>query len=192
MSALITNDIFFHIVYFCLVYWPEEQAASVVGKNAIVSPTDVTVGCDAQVRVGKKVYSGKISAIGKFLIVVLVTSLLVMLLSNKDYTLVVIHACSVHRHTLVPYIGTQAQMCDLEEKYLHGTYTPLSETEENQPPAKKAKGGSGKENAKSKGRAQKTVKGGNRKESAKSKGRTQKTSTKKAKSMVTLKHYKYL
>ena len=48
------------------MYWPEEQAVSVVGKSAIVSPDAVTAGCDAQVRVGRATHPGIISAIGKF------------------------------------------------------------------------------------------------------------------------------
>lgn len=48
------------------MYWPEEQAVSVVGRSAIVSPAAVTTGCDAQVRVGRANCPGIISAIGKF------------------------------------------------------------------------------------------------------------------------------
>ena len=48
------------------MYWPEEQAVSVVGSSAIVSPAAVTIGCNAQVRVGRANCWGIISAIGKF------------------------------------------------------------------------------------------------------------------------------
>ena len=48
------------------MYWPKEQAVSVVGSSAIVSPAAVTTGCDAQVRVGQTNCLGIISAIGKF------------------------------------------------------------------------------------------------------------------------------
>ena len=48
------------------MYWPVEQAVSVVGSGAIVSPAAVTTGCDAQVCVGRKNCPGIISAIGKF------------------------------------------------------------------------------------------------------------------------------
>ncbi len=61
-----------HAVFFSLVYWPKEDSVTVVGKNSIVSPTVVTVGCDVQVRFGKHICPGKIAAIGKFQILVIV------------------------------------------------------------------------------------------------------------------------
>ena len=48
------------------MYWPEEQAVSVVGSSAIVSLAAVTTGCDAQVRAGRANCPGIISAIGNY------------------------------------------------------------------------------------------------------------------------------
>lgn len=48
---------------FCLVYWPEEAAVSVVPEEDIVS--EVLFGKSAKVKIGKKIYDGHVSAIGK-------------------------------------------------------------------------------------------------------------------------------
>ena len=42
-----------HYTVFYIVYWPEEQAASLVGRGVVVSPDVVTTGYDAQVCVGQ-------------------------------------------------------------------------------------------------------------------------------------------
>ena len=41
---------------FYIVYWPEEQAASLVGRDVVVSPDAVTTGYNAQVCVGQANY----------------------------------------------------------------------------------------------------------------------------------------
>ena len=45
------------------MYWPEEQASSLVGRGV---PDAVTTGYDAQVCVGQVNYPGIVSATGKF------------------------------------------------------------------------------------------------------------------------------
>ena len=49
--------------FLALIFW-EEDSASVVKEKDIVG--DLVVGESSDVKIGKKVYKGKVSAIGKF------------------------------------------------------------------------------------------------------------------------------
>ena len=50
-----------------LVFWPEDDAVSIVSKNAVINPVECCLkeGVDCQVKERKKVYKGRIIAIGK-------------------------------------------------------------------------------------------------------------------------------
>lgn len=45
------------------MYWPEEAAVSVVPEDDIVS--EIVVGKNAHVKIGRNVYNGHVCAIGK-------------------------------------------------------------------------------------------------------------------------------
>ena len=52
------------LAQFALIFWEEEDSTSVVKEKDIVS--DLVVGENSNVKIGKKVYKDKGSAIGKF------------------------------------------------------------------------------------------------------------------------------
>lgn len=53
--------------FHSLVYWADEDSVTVVAKSNIVSPAEVTVGCDVQIRHRGKICTGKVAAIGELL-----------------------------------------------------------------------------------------------------------------------------
>ena len=58
---LYTIRVFF-LAQFALIFWEEEDSASVVKEKDILG--DLVVGESSDVKIGKKVYKGKVSAIG--------------------------------------------------------------------------------------------------------------------------------
>ena len=54
----------FFLARFALIFWEEEDSARVVKEKDILG--DLVVGESSDVKIGKKVYKGKVSAIGKF------------------------------------------------------------------------------------------------------------------------------
>ena len=55
--------------YF-LVMWPEEASVSVVCENDIASPElhSIKTGVDCKVKAGRHLWSGRVAAVGKFVL----------------------------------------------------------------------------------------------------------------------------
>ena len=58
----------FNVERYFLVWWPEEDKASVLPEHDILDGDSAAVGKSCVVSIGKATYVGKVSAIGKFYI----------------------------------------------------------------------------------------------------------------------------
>ena len=63
--VFISTYLFFFAVEYCLVYWPNEDTATVVSKNEVSEPRNVVIEAACEVVVGRVKHTGVIAGIGK-------------------------------------------------------------------------------------------------------------------------------
>ena len=107
-----------HAETYCLIYWPEEESTSIVTSNELYQCSSFSVDSSCTLRLGRKLYHGRIAGIGKSLMAT------VWCVLNVQKLIITGMLCK----------GTKLEMEELDARFVSGHFNPSS----SPPPCDKA------------------------------------------------------
>ena len=124
----IKHSIFF-IERFVLIFWRDENAVTAVPAAKVVDPEYPEVGNMCTVRMARKVYSGEVVGIGKYMYVSLLTMYMSHVATNicmntVPYMDMYRYMCTCMIVHCVSFPGTQDEMKQLAQQYENGEWSP--------------------------------------------------------------------